>query len=147
MILDHHNHVPWLPTELSDHLSSSPEDHEFRLLLLQGWLGLLEAIVLTNVFRSQNQTCFLLNQRTTFNVNSAGVFIQASLLHFKTCRAFETLQNRCSCWYLLPRSPWYVFVMHWTPAFLSLPPDRQEPWQLLRDRGKKEELGLLQLSH
>lgn len=41
-----------------------------------------------------------------------------------------------------------VCVCHAMDSSLpSLPPDRQEPWQLLRDRGKKEELGLLQLSH
>lgn len=97
--------------------------------------------MLTNVFGSQNRTCFLLNQRTAFNVNSAGAFIQASLAHSKTCRALETLQNR---WMLLLLSFTQISLVCVCPApdtffsLLSLLTGRQEPWQLLMVRVKKK---------
>lgn len=61
-------------------------------LLISRKLSFLAAILLTDVFRNQNQVCFQLSQRTAFNVNSTWV-TQAALVHVETCRKTLSILN------------------------------------------------------
>lgn len=62
-------------------------------LLISRKPSLLAAILLTDVFRNQNQVCFQLSQRTAFNVNSTWVITQAALVHFETRRKTLSILN------------------------------------------------------